>query len=156
MKELISYSYEETLSIGYKIGKNLFKGAIVTLHGDLGSGKTAIARGIAKAFMVDDISSPTFTIFHIYEGTIPVYHFDIYRVEEDELEDIGYEEYFYSGEGVTLIEWADRLKRLYPLECLKITIQKMDEDVRKIIIEGIGEEYKKIEDVVEKDEDSGD
>ncbi len=155
MKELISYSYDETISIGYKIGENLFKGAIVTLQGDLGSGKTALVRGIARAFSIDDISSPTFTIFHIYEGKLPVYHFDIYRIEEDELEDIGYEEYFYN-DGVTLIEWADKLKRLYPKECLRIVIEKLDSNVRKIILEGIGDRYKRIEDVVEKDEDFGD
>jgi len=84
-----------------------------------------------------------------------VYHFDIYRIEEDELEDIGYEEYFYN-DGVTLIEWADKLKRLYPKEYLKIVIEKLDSTVRKIILEGIGDRYKKIEDVVEKDEDFGD
>lgn len=84
-----------------------------------------------------------------------MYHFDIYRIEEDELEDIGYEEYFYN-DGVTLIEWADKLKRLYPKEYLKIVIEKLDSTVRKIILEGIGDRYKKIEDVVEKDEDFGD
>ncbi|ADQ07926.1 protein of unknown function UPF0079 [Caldicellulosiruptor hydrothermalis 108] len=157
MKEIMSYSYDETVSIGYKIGKNLFKGAIVTLEGDLGSGKTALTRGIAKAFGIEDISSPTFTIFHVYEGKdgILVYHFDIYRIEETELEDIGYEEYFY-GDGIVIIEWADKLKRLHPKEYLKVEIQKIDEDVRKILITGVGEKYKNVEDVIEKDEDIGD
>jgi len=157
MKEIISYSYEETVAIGYNIGKNLFKGSIVALEGDLGSGKTALTRGIAKAFGIEDISSPTFTIFHVYEGKddILVYHFDIYRIEETELEDIGYEEYFY-GDGIVIIEWADKLKRLYPKECLKVCIQKIDENVRNIVITGIGERYKKVEDVIEKDEDIGD
>ncbi len=153
----MSYSYDETVSIGYNIGRNLFKGAIVTLEGDLGSGKTVLTRGIAKAFGIEDISSPTFTIFHVYEGKdgILVYHFDIYRIEETELEDIGYEEYFY-GDGIVIIEWADKLKRLRPKEYLKVEIQKIDEDVRKILITGVGEKYKSVEDVIEKDEDIGD
>lgn len=153
----MSYSYDETMSIGYNIGRNLFKGAIVTLEGELGSGKTALTRGIAKAFGIEDISSPTFTIFHVYEGKddILVYHFDIYRIEETELEDIGYEEYFY-GDGIVIIEWADKLKRLYPKEYLKIEIQKIDENVRKILITGVGEKYKNVEDVIEKNEDIGD
>ncbi|WPX09195.1 tRNA (adenosine(37)-N6)-threonylcarbamoyltransferase complex ATPase subunit type 1 TsaE [Anaerocellum danielii] len=157
MKEIMSYSYDETVSIGYNIGRNLFKGAIVTLEGDLGSGKTVLTRGIAKAFGIEDISSPTFTIFHVYEGKdgILVYHFDIYRIEETELEDIGYEEYFY-GDGIVIIEWADKLKRLRPKEYLKVEIQKIDEDVRKILITGVGEKYKSVEDVIEKDEDIGD
>ncbi|ACM59576.1 tRNA threonylcarbamoyladenosine biosynthesis protein TsaE [Caldicellulosiruptor bescii] len=157
MKEIMSYSYDETVSIGYKIGRNLFKGAIVALEGELGSGKTALTRGIASAFGIEDISSPTFTIFHVYEGKdgILVYHFDIYRIEEAELEDIGYEEYFYS-DGIVIIEWADKLKRLYPKEYLKVEIKKVDEHVRKILITGVGEKYKKIEDVIEKDEDIGD
>lgn len=157
MKEIMSYSYDETVSIGYKIGRNLFKGAIVTLQGELGSGKTALTCGIAKAFGIEDISSPTFTIFHVYEGKdgILVYHFDIYRIEETELEDIGYEEYFY-GDGIVIIEWADKLKRLYPKEYLKVEIQKIDENVRKILISGVGEKYKNVEDVIEKDEDIGD
>ncbi len=157
MKEIMSYSYDETVSIGYNIGRNLFKGAIVTLEGELGSGKTALTRGIAKAFGIEDISSPTFTIFHVYEGKddILVYHFDIYRIEETELEDIGYEEYFY-GDGIVIIEWADKLKRLHPKEYLKVEILKIDENVRKILISGVGEKYKNIEDVIEKDEDIGD
>jgi len=155
MKQIISYSYDETVQIGFKIGKNLFSGAIVTLEGDLGAGKTALVRGIAKALGVDDISSPTFTIFHIYEGKLPLYHFDVYRIEEDDLEDIGYEEYFYN-EGITLIEWADKLSRLYPKECLRIVIEKIDDDVRKIILHPMGQRHKIIEDVVEKDEDFGD
>lgn len=155
MKQIISYSYDETVQIGLKIGKSLFKGAIVTLEGELGAGKTALVAGIAKALDVDDISSPTFTIFHIYEGKIPIYHFDVYRIKEDELEEIGYEEYFYN-DGITLIEWADKLNRLYPKECLKIEIEKLDDDVRRISLYAIGDRYKKIEDVVEKDEDFGD
>lgn len=157
MKEIMTYSYDETVAIGYNIGKKLFLGAIVTLEGELGSGKTALVRGIAKAFGVEDISSPTFTIFHIYEGKdgVLIYHFDIYRIDEDELEDIGYEEYFY-GDGITIVEWADKLKRFYPEECLRVRLEKVDENVRKILISGIGERYKNVEDVIEKDEDIGD
>lgn len=144
--EIISLSYEHTVEIGEKIGNFLKKGSIVCIKGDLGAGKTALTRGICRSFGVFDVSSPTFVIFHVYEGDLPIYHFDVYRINEDELEDIGYEEYFYD-DGITIIEWADKLKRIYPKECLEIDIRNIAENQRLIKINPVGQNYEYIKDV---------
>ncbi|MEZ0536592.1 tRNA (adenosine(37)-N6)-threonylcarbamoyltransferase complex ATPase subunit type 1 TsaE [Caldicellulosiruptoraceae bacterium PP1] len=146
--KIVSNSYERTIEIGNIIGQNLKRGSIVCLDGELGAGKTALTLGISKAFGVDDVSSPTFTIFHIYYGnSLPIFHFDVYRIEENELEDIGYEEFFYD-DGITIIEWADKLKRLYPRECLKIYINILENNDREIEIIPIGNKYMHFKDVI--------
>lgn len=140
---LETFSEEETFEFGKSIGENASEGLVITLSGDLGVGKTVFAKGLAKGLNInDDISSPTFTIVQIYDdGRLPLYHFDVYRIEdEDEMYEIGYEDYFY-GEGVTLIEWADNIKDLIPEKHTRITINKDLQkgfDYRKITVE----EYK--------------
>lgn len=140
---LETFSEEETFEFGKRIGENASEGLVITLSGDLGVGKTVFAKGLAKGLNInDDISSPTFTIVQIYDdGRLPLYHFDVYRIEdEDEMYEIGYEDYFY-GEGVTLIEWADNIKDLIPEKHTRITINKDLQkgfDYRKITVE----EYK--------------
>lgn len=109
MKVLYTKTIEETIEFGEKLGSLLFPGAVVTLNGDLGAGKTTFTKGIAKALGVERVvSSPTFTIMKMYEGKYPLYHMDVYR-----LEGIGYdydlEEYIY-GEGVCVIEWSENIK----------------------------------------------
>ncbi|MCH8013251.1 MAG: tRNA (adenosine(37)-N6)-threonylcarbamoyltransferase complex ATPase subunit type 1 TsaE, partial [Candidatus Dadabacteria bacterium] len=100
----------ETLKLGEIIGKSLNPGSIIALVGDLGAGKTVLVKGIAKGLGVDEEpNSPTFVIMNQYEGRIPLYHFDLYRVSsEEELFGIGYDEFFF-GEGVAAVEWADRV-----------------------------------------------
>lgn len=130
-------SSEETFELGKKIASSANPGLIITLNGDLGVGKTVFAKGIAEGLNIkEDISSPTFTIVQVYdEGRMPLYHFDVYRIEdEDEMYEIGYEDYFY-GEGVTLIEWADNIRDIIPEGHTRITIEK---DLGK------GFEYRKI------------
>ncbi|HKS70610.1 MAG TPA: tRNA (adenosine(37)-N6)-threonylcarbamoyltransferase complex ATPase subunit type 1 TsaE, partial [Ktedonobacterales bacterium] len=106
---LRSASPEATHALGERLGHLLGSGDIVLLTGDLGAGKTALAQGIARGLGVaGPVSSPTFTILKEYEGRIPLYHFDLYRIEDpDELEALGFGDYFY-GDGVSVVEWAER------------------------------------------------
>ncbi len=138
MKIIETYNEEETFAVGMELGKSAKKGQVFALHGDLGVGKTVFTKGFAKGLGIEEhITSPTFAILQIYEGHLPLYHFDVYRLTyEEELEDIGYEEYFY-GDGVALVEWASKFKELMPKETIDITIEKSLEnglDYRKIIL----------------------
>ena len=138
-----SNSPKETHNIAKAFSKELKSGDVICLNGDLGTGKTAFVAGLVKALGYSEpISSPTFTIVNCYEGgTFPIYHFDVYRIEDsDEMYEIGYEEYIY-GDGVTLIEWSEKISDILPLERYEITIKKnydKHEDFREINIERIG------------------
>lgn len=134
--EIISRSPTETISAGKKIGEKLKAGDIVCLEGDLGAGKTHFVKGIAEALEInsDEVLSPTYTLIHEYEGTLPLYHFDCYRMESPrEALEIGAEEYFY-GEGICVIEWPERIASLIPPEALWITIEIADRETRKFVI----------------------
>lgn len=131
-------SQEETFALGKNIASKAKRGEIYCLIGDLGVGKTVFSKGFAEGLGIDEpITSPTFTIVQEYEATIPLYHFDMYRIEdEDELEMIGYEDYFF-GEGVCLVEWANQVKEVIPSHAKWIFIEKDIEkgfDYRKITI----------------------
>lgn len=115
---------EDTRAFGKRLGAELAAGSVVALSGDLGTGKTALTKAIAEGLGVRElITSPTFTIVQEYHsGRLPLYHFDVYRVNDpDELCEIGYEEYFY-GQGVCVVEWADLIEELLPPDALKILI----------------------------------
>ncbi|MBQ6321825.1 MAG: tRNA (adenosine(37)-N6)-threonylcarbamoyltransferase complex ATPase subunit type 1 TsaE [Lachnospiraceae bacterium] len=135
-----SFSYEDTYKIGFDLGEGARKGTVIALTGDLGSGKTVFAKGFAAGLGVaETVNSPTFTIMQIYEdGRLPLYHFDVYRIEEpEELYEIGYEEYFYA-DGVCLVEWADLIQELLPEDTVMIRIEKDPDrgfDYRRITIE---------------------
>jgi tRNA threonylcarbamoyladenosine biosynthesis protein TsaE len=108
------------------MGKKASPGRVYTLIGDLGTGKTVFTQGFARGLEVSDyVNSPTFTILQVYEdGRLPLYHFDVYRIEEpEEMEEIGYLDYFY-GDGVTLIEWADLIDEIIPEDAIRIEIEK--------------------------------
>lgn len=123
---LDSNSEKDTFELGKKIGKEANPGAVYTLIGDLGVGKTVFTQGVAKGLGIDDIiSSPTFTIVQVYEeGRMPFYHFDVYRIgDESEMDEIGYEEYVY-GEGISLIEWANLIEGILPDEYIEVEIKK--------------------------------
>ncbi len=111
---------KETREIGFKLGKLLKPGSIVCLIGDLGAGKTTMTQSLAEALEVDDyITSPTFTIVNEYEGKMPLYHFDVYRIGcSEEMYDIGFDEYI-NGEGVCIIEWANIIEDILPDDYLK-------------------------------------
>ncbi|WP_129600287.1 tRNA (adenosine(37)-N6)-threonylcarbamoyltransferase complex ATPase subunit type 1 TsaE [Anaerophilus nitritogenes] len=143
--KIISNSEQKTYDLGYNLGEFLQKGDVVCLTGDLGAGKTTLSKAIAKGLGVEEcVTSPTFTIIHEYEGRVPLYHFDVYRIGEiDEMEDLGYEEYFY-GEGVCLVEWASQIEEIIPKEHLWIQITKIDDSTREIEITGSSNHFDNI------------
>mgnify|MGYP000999505486 CR=1 FL=1 len=137
---------KDTKEFGERLGSLLQGGDVISLIGDLGAGKTTLTKSIGKGLGVEDyITSPTFTLINEYKGRVWVYHFDVYRLEEPEdLMDLGYEDYFYSN-GVTIIEWADRIKDILPENRMDIKIEKGKElDDRIVILSGKGERYEKI------------
>ena len=148
MKKLLKINTnntEETEKLGYNIGKLLKGGEIICMDGDLGVGKTTMTKSLAKGLDIDDhITSPTFTIVNEYEGRLKLYHFDVYRISDvEEMYDLGYEEYFYSG-GVCIIEWSNLIKEILPKERLTIEIKRIDEVSREIIINGTGNIYEEL------------
>lgn len=144
--EQITSSEKETKQIGVQLATLLKAGDVVTLEGDLGAGKTTFTKGIAEGLNIESvISSPTFTIVKQYEGDLPLYHMDVYRLEHSD-EDIGFEEFFY-GDGLSIVEWAQFIEDYLPRERLNITIQYIDEGQRKLIFKPIGTYY---EDIVKK------
>lgn len=111
---------KETRAFGLSLAQNLSPGAVIGLVGDLGTGKTTLTRYIAEGLgILEMIQSPTFTIIREHHGgRLPLYHFDVYRLDDpDDLFELGYEDYFY-GDGVTVVEWADKIKDLMPKETL--------------------------------------
>ena len=120
-----TYSPDETREVAFRLGSLARAGEIYTLNGDLGAGKTVFAQGFAAGMGIDEtVNSPTFTIVQEYTGRLPLYHFDVYRIEEpEEMEEIGYEEYFF-GSGVCLIEWAEQIRELLPGDRTDIFIGK--------------------------------
>ena len=140
MREYITKNESETNALGEKIAGLLNQGDILAVTGELGSGKTALVKGIAKGLKIDDhITSPTFTLVHSYESpSVTLHHFDVYRVsEEEELFEIGFEEYLY-GEDICVIEWADLVRHLLPLHTKWIHLERTQNsaDERKITIKG--------------------
>lgn len=136
MIEIISNSSEETEKIGEKIGSFLKPGDIIAYTGTLAAGKTTFTKGIAKSLGVDeDVTSPTFTLVSEYEGKMPLYHFDAYRLDGSEaFLDIGAEEMMY-GKGVCAIEWTENVQSAIPDDAIKIHISIVESNVRKIQIE---------------------
>lgn len=133
-----TYGSEETYRLGEEMGRKAEPGDVYALTGDLGTGKTVFAQGFAAGLGISGyVNSPTFTILQVYEeGRLPLYHFDVYRIEEpEEMEEIGYEDYFY-GDGVTLIEWAELIDVLLPDRVFRINILKDP---------GKGDDYRRIE-----------
>ncbi|MCE5197839.1 MAG: tRNA (adenosine(37)-N6)-threonylcarbamoyltransferase complex ATPase subunit type 1 TsaE [Armatimonadota bacterium] len=131
-----TYSADETMEIGERLGRGLQAGDVLALFGDLGAGKTTFTKGIARGLGLEaDVHSPTFTLIHEHLGTIPLYHVDLYRLaSEEEVDTLGIDEYIY-GDGVTIIEWADRMKSLLPPERLDIELKLIGETEREMVFE---------------------
>ena len=128
-----STSSQMTFEFAKKIGEKLKSGDVLCLDGDLGVGKTVFTKGVAAGLGIkDDVSSPTFTLIQEYYGVrLPLYHFDVYRIDGLwDMDDLGYEEYFY-GEGVCLVEWGSMIKELFPENTIYVRIEK---DLRKASI----------------------
>jgi tRNA threonylcarbamoyladenosine biosynthesis protein TsaE len=133
---------EETIKLGEIIGKSLTPGSIIALRGGLGAGKTVLVKGVARGLGIEDEPvSPTFVIMNAYEGAIPLYHFDLYRISgADELMGIGADEFLF-GEGVSAVEWAERIDEILPEYTIYIDVKIPEtdngsENIREIKIEG--------------------
>lgn len=134
---MISHSEQETMDIGYRLGCELRRGDVVSLTGSLGAGKTVLAKGIAKALgITESIVSPTFTLVQEYEGSEKLYHLDLYRLSgEDEFESMGGEEFLYP-DGITLVEWAEKIGGMMRPDAFLVTITILDDGTRNIEIKG--------------------
>jgi tRNA threonylcarbamoyladenosine biosynthesis protein TsaE len=147
-KKMISFktvSQDETAALGRKLGEFLKAGDVVCLAGDLGTGKTAFTKGIAQALGISGyITSPTFTFVNEYQGRIPMFHFDVYRIgDPEDLFEIGFEEYL-ERDGVVVIEWANMIKEILPSEYIWVDIRKdidADFNMRIIEMEFLGNKY---------------
>jgi tRNA threonylcarbamoyladenosine biosynthesis protein TsaE len=135
--KLKTESPEETMQLAEKLAEIVQPGDVITLEGDLGAGKTSFTKGFAKGLGVKRVvNSPTFTIIKEYKGRIPLYHMDVYRME-DEMEDLGLEEYFY-GEGVSVIEWPSMIPNQLPEDRLAISLFHLGETSREITVQTTG------------------
>lgn len=132
----ISNSSEETLRLGAVFSKVLKAQDIVFLKGDLGAGKTVFTKGIAQSLGLNpqSVNSPTFVLMNFYEGRLPLYHFDLYRLEKpEEIKSVSFDEYFY-GDGISIIEWPERLGNLSPKEFWLVELTHQGGDRRRICI----------------------
>ncbi len=131
--EIVSTAPEQSFSFGRQLGQLLQEGSVICLIGNLGAGKTLLVQGIAQGLgLNEEITSPTFTVMNVYEGTIPVYHFDLYRLESPEqLVDIGFDEYTNAG-GIAIIEWPDKFPGFMPDSYLRIELIKTGDNDRLI------------------------
>jgi tRNA threonylcarbamoyladenosine biosynthesis protein TsaE len=130
----------ETKAIAEELATELQPGAIITLSGNLGVGKTTFTKGLAMGLDIKQaVTSPTFTIIKEYSGKIPLYHIDAYRLEHSD-EDIGFDEYFY-GKGITVVEWASFIEAFLPIERLAIEIKPLKDSTRQLVFTAIGEHY---------------
>ena len=147
VREILSTSAQETFEFGRRLGNFLQPGDLVALIGDLGAGKTCCIQGIAVGIGVHDrnaVTSPTYTLIHEYQGRVPLYHFDVYRLaQEDDLYELGYAEYFY-GKGVTVIEWADRIPSFLPDNHLAIHLLRQSDYTRRIHLDAYGVHYQQL------------
>ncbi|MFH1216850.1 MAG: tRNA (adenosine(37)-N6)-threonylcarbamoyltransferase complex ATPase subunit type 1 TsaE [Pseudomonadota bacterium] len=133
---------DDTLRFGRHLGRTARPGDIFTLSGDLGAGKTTLTQAIGQGIEVPPeyyITSPTFSLLHEYPGRIPLYHMDLYRLgSPDEIEELGFEDYIY-GNGLTVIEWPDRLEHLMPPGRLDIRLSIVTETSRSALLNAHGE-----------------
>ena len=141
MKETFqTHSPEETRKIGQRIGETLKAGDVIALIGDLGAGKTCLTQGIARGVGIashEIVNSPSYTLINEYAGEIPIYHIDLYRLKHHgEIVDLGLEEYL-GGNGICIIEWADRMSNLLPANYIQVTMTWVDESTRRIELQRI-------------------
>ena len=130
---------EKTKKFGEYLGSILNSGDVICLNGDLGTGKTTMTKSIGLGMGIDDyITSPTFTIINEYYGNLNLYHFDTYRLSSNaDVEYLGFDEYFY-GDGVCIIEWANRIKDALPEDYLEMNLKRIDEEKREVEIVAVG------------------
>jgi len=138
--KIITHSPEETIDLGEQISKKLENGDFVALSGDLGAGKTMLVKGLAKGLGVEDymyVNSPSFVILKEYQGKKNLYHFDVYRLEEESFsQTLDYKKYFY-GEGITVVEWADKIRNIIPDKYVNVKIEYIGLEERQFKIERV-------------------
>jgi tRNA threonylcarbamoyladenosine biosynthesis protein TsaE len=139
-REIITISEEETMRWAEELGRSAGPGDVYALSGELGTGKTILAKGMARGLgITDEVTSPTFTLLEIYSPAVPggitLYHFDLYRIERDaEFDHLCFEEY-WENEGVSIIEWAERAGNRLPDNAVRVRIEYLDANRRRIILE---------------------
>jgi tRNA threonylcarbamoyladenosine biosynthesis protein TsaE len=140
--DIISYSPEETLRLGAFLGKYLTNGSVIALSGELGSGKTCLAQGIARGLGVPDhlyVTSPSYTLVNEYPGRLRLFHVDLYRIENlVELDEIGLDE-IIGCDGVAVIEWAEKMIEVIPKERLSVSIAIVGHQTRNFRFKGYGQ-----------------
>lgn len=136
MFQYISNSPEDTARIAKLIGERIPEGMVFCMDGDLGAGKTLFVQNMAAAMEIrEEVTSPTFNIMNVYSGRIPLYHFDLYRLEQEyELEDIGFFDYVSDPDGAVVIEWADKFVDSLPEDYILIEIQRESEDENRRLL----------------------
>ena len=143
----VSNNIDETITLGKTLADYLKKGSVIALIGELGTGKTTFVKGVAEGLGVatrDEVTSPTFVLIKEYKGNPCLYHIDLYRLKDPkEIEDIDYKEYLY-GEGIAVIEWAEKIKQYLPSENLTVYIEHKDLNQRRFFLKAYGEDYKKV------------
>ena len=129
---------EVTRATGERLARALRPGDVVALYGELGAGKTCFVQGLARGVEArNEVTSPTFIFINEYQGRIPIYHVDLYRTEGlQEILDLGVEEYLY-GDGITVVEWAEKIEHLLPAGTIRVTIMGLGDEPRQIRLEGI-------------------
>ena len=139
-RSLVSHSEAETLRIGKRLGRSLKHPALILLQGELGAGKSVLARGIARGLGVSSrvpVTSPTFTLMNHYPARLDLYHFDLYRITDpDELVELGFDD-FAHGQGVALVEWPERLENK-SLPALKVEVRSCNGSLRKLVFSAVG------------------
>lgn len=132
----LSRSARETISIARRFARTLKPGSVLALEGDLGSGKTTFIKGIALGLGLkhaDEVKSPTFVVMHIYRSRIPIYHFDLYRLEApSDLEAIGFQDFIWDAQAISCVEWAKKAKAYLPAEAYHIVFKHVYLNIRKI------------------------
>lgn len=133
---MITEGPEETVALGVELARGLQEGDVVALAGELGVGKTTLVQGIARGlFVTENVSSASFVLARTYRGKIPLHHLDAYRIESpQELFEVGLDRYLPPEEGVTVVEWADKIRAFIPREALWVTIEFLDGDRRRITL----------------------
>lgn len=141
--EYIAASPQHTINAGEKLGALLFEGAVLTLSGELGAGKTTFTQGVARGLGVTrNVTSPTFTLMKNYQGRLPLNHIDAYRLENI-TQDLGFDE-FMEADGVTVIEWADFIADILPEEGLNVEFHINDDGSRTLLFKATGERYQEV------------
>lgn len=152
---LFTYSPEETMALASKLARLLHSGDVLLLEGDLGAGKTTFTKGLAKGLGITrNVNSPTFTIIKEYKGgRLPLYHMDVYRLD-DSFEDLGFDEYF-EGDGVTVVEWAHLIQEQLPVQLLQINLYHEADAARRLELKAYGQHYIDLCKELLKNENSG-